>query len=182
MGIPMGIGRLGQPNIIIKRKFRWKLFIQTPLGSIPEWYVKTAARPNLEIDELELNFLNAVAWMAGKGKWQPITVTYIDTTDIVMKPLLDWIASVYDLATPNALWQSEPSGYMGTATLNLYDGCGNALERWILYGVWPHSVNFGDLSYSESEEVNIELSLRYNLVEHQGLCGPSSTKNCTGCA
>lgn len=181
MGRSMGIGRLGAPNVIIKRKFRWTLEIATPVGVIPEHYVKTSARPNLDIDELELNFLNATHWVAAKGKWQPITVNYIDTTDTVMKPLYSWITAVYEIMQPQILHQSEPSGYMGSAVLILYDGCGSALERWLLTNVWPHSVNFGDLSYADSEEVNIELSLRYSGVVYQGICGPSPQETCQGC-
>ena len=181
MGQSMGIGRLGAPNIIIKRKFRFTLQIATPVGNIPEHYVKTTGRPNLEIDELELNFLNAVSWIAGKGKWQPITVTYIDTTDSVMEPLYSWISAVYELVQPAVLHQSEPKGYFGSAVLQMYDGCGGVLERWLLQNVWPHSINFGDLAYSESEEANIELSLKYSGVVYQGVCGPSPKETCQGC-
>jgi len=179
--IPMGIGLLGQPNIIIKRKFRWKIEITTPRGVIPAWYVKTAARPQLEMEELELNYLNAVTWMAGKGKWQPMSISYIDVTDNLMEPLWSWIATVYDLMTPAVLWQSEPAGYMATADLRMYDGCGNVLERWELQNVWPHSINFGELDYAASEEMNIELNLRYSGVIYKGICGPQPTKNCIGC-
>ena len=181
MGRSMGIGQLGAPNIIIKRKFRWTLQIQAGPFYVPEYYVKAAARPNLEIDELELNFLNSVAWTAGKAKWQPITVRYIDVTDQVMGPLWSWISTIYSLTQPQLCSQSEPAGYMGNAMLNLYDGCGTTLESWLLQGVWPKSVNFGDLAYSDNEEVNIELSLRYNAVQYKGSCGPSPQSTCTGC-
>jgi hypothetical protein len=178
----MGIGRLGAPNVIIKRKFRWLLEINVPsIGVIPAWYVKTSARPQLEMDELELHYLNAVTWMAGKGKWQPITVVYYDVTDTVMQPLWSWISTVYELLDPATLHQSEPSGYMGSALLTLLDGCGNTVETWQLLNVWPHTINFGELDYAQAEELNIELQLRYSGVIYTGICGPTPIEHCTGC-
>jgi hypothetical protein len=179
----MGIGFLGQPSKIIKRKFRYTLSIKSPAGDVPIHYVKTAARPNLDVDELELNFLNGVHWIAGKGKWQPITVTYVDVSDQVMGPLWSWITNVYTITNPDNCFQSEPKGYMGTATLTLLDGCGSEIEHWDLIRCWPKSVNFGDLAYAESDEVTIELSLRYSgVIYHAGCGGPSPEENCQGCS
>jgi hypothetical protein len=180
----MGIGRLGAPNIIIKRKFRWTLRIETPRGTIPEHYVKVAARPQLDIDETEINFLNATTWIPGKGKWQPITVSYIDVAADDVGPLYDWIASVYNFNTQNPstdLPQTEKIGWNATAILQVYDGCGKALERWKLQSVWPQSVNFGDLDMADSSELTIDLTLRYSEVNYQNLCGPQVVGSCIGC-
>lgn len=179
--MPMGIGQLGAPNIIIKRKFRWTLEINTPCGFIPKHYVKVAARPQLEIDETEINFLNATTWIPGKGKWQPLSITYIDTTDSQMQGLYNWIATVYNFTDPVNLSNSEKAGWNGTALLTMYDGCGKPLEFWLLGSCWPQSINFGDLAYADSDEATIELTLRYSDVKYQGTCGPNPSPCCMGC-
>lgn len=177
----MGIGRLGSPRTIIKRKFRWTLEIETPLGLIPRYYVKTAARPQLDIDETEINFLNATTWVPGKGKWQTMTVKYIDVSNDDQMILYDWIATVYDFTDPVFLKQSEKSGYSGTALLTLYDGCGKALELWALKSCWPKSINFGDLDYANSEMAEIDLTLRFSEVTYQNICGRNPRPICSGC-
>jgi hypothetical protein len=190
----MGIGLLGNPNTIIKRKFRFDFQLDVPnLGgegtsNIPIWYVKIANRPQLDIDELELQFLNASTWIPGKGRWQPLNITYIDTADDKMQPLYNWIAQVYDFqafGTTNGveLSQTERKGWDATATINMYDGCGSVIETWVLKGCWPQSVNFGDLEYGSNDESTIELTLRYDKVTiTKGTnCGVTPQGNCTGC-
>jgi hypothetical protein len=181
----MGIGRLGAPDIIIKRKFRWTFEISTPAGTVPRHYVKVAARPQLDIDELEINYLNGVTWIPGKGKWQPLSVTYIDVAGADMSPLYSWLARVYDFSQQNPtdhLPQSEKAGWNGTATLTMLDGCGTEIDRFILRSCWPQSINFGDLDYSDSAEATIELSLRYSEVSYQSVtCGATVAGGCVGC-
>jgi hypothetical protein len=183
----MGIGKLGNPNLILKRKFRYTFEINWPCGPpVPQWYVKIAARPQLDIDEVELNFLNGVDWVPGKGRWQPLTVTYVDAATYELSPLYSWVATVYDFTQQNPqdhLPQSERPGYRGTATLRMYDGCGTEVENWTLQNCWPQSINFGDLDYSNSEEATIELTIRYSQVRYESnpFCGPTPQPCCRGC-
>lgn len=40
------------------------------------------------------------------------------------------------------------------------------IDEWKLIGLWPHSINFGELCYSSSTEVEIEVTWRYKVAEH----------------
>lgn len=177
----MGIGNVGRPGVIFKRKFRWTLEIQTPCGFIPRHYVKVAARPKLQLDTTEINFLNATTWIPGKAKWEPINVTYIDVASSDAGGLLNWIATVYNFQQEANLPQSEKAGWYGQGVLTSYDGCGTPLEMWILKSMFPESVDFGELDYSSSDEMTIDLSLRYSEVQYIGICGPTPTGCCRGC-
>jgi hypothetical protein len=188
MGISMGIGNVGSLGTIIKRKFRFTMGITWggPSGTnnvIPTSYIKTTSRPKLSIDSTEINFLNATTWLPGKAKWEPITVTYIDVTDPLMSPLLDWVATIYDFTNSVDLPMGEKSDWFGIATINMYDGCGNNLETWTLKSCYPESIDLGELAYSESEEMTIELQLRYSDVTQSGSCdNPTVTsQGCGGC-
>jgi hypothetical protein len=175
----MGIGKLGDSNVVIKRKFRWTLEINTTDGTIPEHYVKTASRPQLDIDEVQIEFLNSVSWIPGRGKWGQIDVTYIDVAHKDMKPLYDWILSIYNF---NSLDQSEKEGWSATAILKMYDGCGTTIETWTLFSVFPTNINFGDLSYDDSSEMNISLSLRYSEANLELNCPEIDLlPSCEGC-
>jgi len=97
---PMGIGVIGQPDVVFKRKFRWTFEIQgfcnNQKNVVPEYFIKSASRPNLEIEETEINHLNAKMWIPGKASWQTITVTYMDVAHTEMQSLWNWLATVYD--------------------------------------------------------------------------------------
>jgi hypothetical protein len=180
--VAMGIGLLGAPGIIIKRKFRFTIEIATPSGTIPVWFVKIGARPQLDIEEQEVNFLNAVTWIPGKARWQPLTITYYDVADGLLAPLYNWVASVYNHQQPATLRMSEKCGWAGTAIISMYDGCGTRLETWALTSCWPTSINFGDLDYADSDIATIELTIRYSEAMMQGACRtPTPIGNCCGC-
>lgn len=190
MGQPMGIGLLGQPNTIIKRKFRYTIAFSSDNGTweaIPPYYVKLAARPQLEMDELEIQFLNASTWIPGKGRWQPLNITYIDVANRDMQGLYDWAATIYDFQTYGKqgtdLKQSERMGWSGTGLLGIYDGCGNPVEKWTLKGCFIQAINFGDLDYGSNDECNIEVTIRYDRanLEDVGSCGVLPNGQCKGC-
>jgi len=183
--VKMGIGELGSSSMVFKRKFRWLFELSDICGydQVPSSFVKLASRPNLTIEETEINFLNAKTWIPGKASWETITVTYYDVATMDSQPLYNWLASVYDFTKPDELrMASKRSDYSATGTLSMYDGCGNAIERWTLTDVWPQAINFGDLDYSSSEEATIELTLRYSQVEYKNLCpGFDITGCCSRC-
>jgi hypothetical protein len=181
--INMGLGLIGGPNVIHKRQFRWTFEVTNgPCGlTVPPDFVKLANRPNLEIEETEINYLNGKTWIPGKGTWQTITVTYYDVVGSGANNigLWNWIAAVYDYTNPITLKQGTArADYSGTASLILYDGCGNILETWKLSDAWPQAINFGELDYSSSEVATIELTIRYSQVTYLNGCGPNPTGCC----
>lgn len=191
----MGIGELGFSNIVFKRKFRYlfKLsgWCDNAQNYVPWHFVKLAARPNLSIEETEINFLNAKNWIPGKASWETITVTYIDiarSDGLTMMPLYSWLGSAYNFVNHedgNTKYSqgSKRGDYEATGEIWILDGCGNYLEYWELQHVWPTSVNFGELDYSSSEELTIELTLRYSDVKYTSYCPDEKpTVCCTGCA
>lgn len=183
--INMGIGNLGFKNLIFKRKNRFTFELSGICGnkSVPRHYVKLASRPSLSIEETEINFLNAKAFLPGKATWEQMTVTYVDVATADSKPLFDWLASVYNFTNPITLEMgSSRADYSATGTLNLWDGCGQLLEQWIMTDVWPTAINFGDLDYASSEECTIELTMRYANVSYQNYCpGFAIEPCCTPC-
>jgi len=190
----MGMGALASGNAIFKRKYRWTFELETPCGTIPETIVKLASRPNINIEETEINFLHGKMWIPGKASWETITVTYYDVvadSNNSITSLYNWLSSVYEFHKPETLRQSSKrgvtlnggsNGYAGNGRLVLYDGCGTAMETWRLGHVWPQAINFGDLDYSSSEEVTVELTLRYSEVSYKSSCGQDfKACGCYGC-
>lgn len=185
-GEGMGIGRLGDADIIHKRKFRWTFAIEfcNHSKNVPASFVKTASRPSLTIEETDINFLNEKTWIPGKASWEAIDVTYYDVSASENIGLLSWLASVYDFTNDTCRWMNaKRQDYAGSGILRLLDGCGNIMEQWILNDMWPTSIKFGDLDYSSSEVCEIALTLRYSKVEYTSNCGGTIVRcGCTPCS
>lgn len=85
---PMGLGALANPGLVFKRKFRWTLAIQFCLTgtiqTVPEEFVKVGARPQLDVEETEINYLNGKFWIPGKVTPQTMTVTYYDVAGAIV--------------------------------------------------------------------------------------------------
>lgn len=196
----MGIGLLGGPNTIYKRKFRWTFRVdeicmgqagggRMAYTSIPEFFVKAASRPSLEIEETELNYQNAKMWIPGKGAWNHIELTYYDVATTALQPLWQWLCSVYNLCDTskphiaNRTMGSRLSDYTGKGTLTLFDGCGAPLESWVISHCWPKTIDFGDLNYADSDICEVKLTLRYIDVAYQSWCPPGQQIDpcCTPC-
>lgn len=192
---PMGMGDLGSPELVFKRQFRWTFEIQYCFNSevpktVPENFVKSASRPKIEIDELEINYLNGVIWIPGKAKWQTINVTYYDVAGSGISvqntsSLFGWLASIYDISDPvNLPMGSKQADYEGEARLYLYDGCGTAVEGWLMAHMWPTNIDFGELDMDGNEICTVELTLRYSEVQYKSYC-PDATPDkcpCSSCA
>lgn len=182
----MGIGIIGRPDIIFKRKFRFTFeifgFCDNQKNVIPEHFVRVASRPNLEIEETEINHLNARSWLPGKATWQAITVNYYDVAHSEMQSLYNWLATMYDFTDPINLRQGEKRDWDATGVMSMYDGCGVLLETWQLDHIFPTAINFQDADYASSDICEIELTLRYSDVKYKSFC-PAFEPNpcCTGC-
>lgn len=177
----MGFGVLGNPTTFFKRKYRWSFALKTPCGDVSENIVKVAARPQLNIEELELNFLHGKMWIPGRASWETMTVTYYDVSagSNDVSTLYCWLKTVHEFDKSESLKQSSvpgtgngsADGWAASASLYLYDGTGQVVETWNLGLVFPTSVQWGDLDYSNNEEVTIELTLRYSKCEYiKGVC------------
>jgi hypothetical protein len=192
----MGMGALAGPNTGFKRKFRWTLSISWQGTPLPAYMVKIASRPNLSIEETEINFLNGKMWIPGKASWENITVTFYDLFGENSTSLLySWLASIYNFLPNGKVDYSQTSvrgdglstnngvgGWAGNGTLQLYDGCGTALEAWYFQDLWPQAINFGELDYSSSEEVTIEVTMRYSQVSFTSFCPKiQPIAGCLGC-
>jgi hypothetical protein len=197
MAIQMGLGKLGGDQVTHKRKFRWTFEVRRNAeaeasgrgGSapakqdVPASFVKMAARPNVSIEETEINFLNGKTYIPGKGTWETITVTYYDVSGDDNMPLWDWLADVYNFTDPLGLQQnSRRNCYAGIGICTMYTGCGDPMERWTLGDCWPQAVNFGELDYSSSEEATVEVTVRYSNVSYKNLCGRDPLTSCCPCS
>lgn len=181
-------------TLVFKRKYRWTFELRWANAgrSTGQQFVKVASRPNLTIEETEINYLHGKMWIPGKASWETITVTYYDVANAGqggLQEIYAWLASIYNFQDTGEDMMKQTTvqgelgsgGWAGEGSLDMYDGCGTSLENWLLKGVWPSAVNFGDLDYSSSEEATIELTLRYYQAIYTPYCDVPQQPRCVGC-
>lgn len=148
------------------RKFRWLLKIDdisaSGINSLPP---SQSSRPNLSFTEMEVRHLNENFYYPGKPDWKPIQLVLYDVvkqnaSGARRHPVFEWIKEVYD-PKKDAKWKPASNGFIKRADLEMYDGCGNIVERWVFENAWPQSVDFGSLDMNNSEILTCDIVLRY---------------------
>jgi hypothetical protein len=171
MGIPAaGFGIL-QP----KQKQKWQVTFSNFATLVPAAnsrnitaQVKIFERPNISFEELAIHRYNDTAYVAGKYIFEPTSLTVEDDITGLVSTAIQG-----QLETQQRLIGGDlPSNYMNSAatgsdykfgmTLQLLDGNETVVETWIFEGCWIKSSNYGDLDYSSSEAVTIQLSIRFD--------------------
>jgi len=169
----MGFGKLASSEVCFKRKYRWLFFIpdisQDGVNALPP---SKAARPNLSFKEMDAQHLNETIYYPSKPEWKPITLVLYDiNTNTTDNPVWNWITRVYDpdegTWNPSCSPQAGANGKPGLFKINrckleMYDGCGNVLEKWVYEGAWCQQVEFGDLDMGDSNVSTIDITLRYD--------------------
>jgi hypothetical protein len=135
-----------------KKGFKWKIRVQ---GSQDSYDVKVKARPTVDIQETEINFLNAKTWIPGKATWQDLHMEMERQHD--MKPVT--------LLTQG----SQPN-----LELELYDMTGKEhFETWLLKGCQLVSMYVANTE-NEKERDKFSFKIKYPSVEYkpvkQGEC------------
>jgi hypothetical protein len=145
------------------RKYRWTFSIEFPGHSVVDRHVKINARPSLHIVEKE-NIDGS--FRIEKQAWAPFTTTFY-TVDGDLQNLFQVLASFYDFGA-DLFKNADPSeeldkiaSKLGIGTLKMFGPTGDLLDEWSLSGLWPHSVNFGDLCYSSSADIEVEVTWRF---------------------
>jgi len=158
MGLNFG---LEKNSTCFKRKFRWLFFVPgisaEGTNALPP--VKSA-RPGLNFREIEIPGLNETVYRPGRPDWKPVNLVLYDLASS-NNVVFEWLSRIYD---PNqGSW--TPSGdtdFYVNARLELYNGCGDIIERWRFDNAWPQSIEFGELDMASSEYVTAEIALRYD--------------------
>lgn len=139
-----------------KRKFRWILQID----GIDAFVLKTAARPQAVFEETVIDYINTKRYVSGKMAWNPIAVTMHDPiAPSAAQKIMDWVRVNYEPLTGR---MGYAAFYKKDITLKLLDPQGTVVELWDLTGAWPQDINWGDLDYATSDNVEISFSLRFD--------------------
>jgi hypothetical protein len=140
-----------------KRQNRFILRFDSTLG-INEWFVETAARPNFTVNATEIPFLNTSTYVAGRFKWNPISVKFRDPIGpSAAQALMEWVRLCAESVTGR---MGYAAGYKKNVNLEMLDPTGVVVEKWVLEGTFLTGVNFGSLGYSADAIATIDATLQ----------------------
>lgn len=140
-----------------KRENRWILRFPSSLG-INEWYVETFARPKLTIASTEIQFLNTSTYVAGRFKWEPLSVKFRDPIGpSASQAVMEWIRLCAESVTGR---MGYAAGYKKNIDLEMLDPTGVVVEKWIIEGAFLTGYDGGSLSYSSDAIAGITCGIQ----------------------
>ena len=150
------------PNEMFFTPFEPKLsnrFIMNIEG-IPAFLVKTTGRPNITLNEVELNHINVKRYVKGRAEWQQLTVTLYDPiVPSGAQAVMEWVRLHHESVTGR---DGYSDFYKKDITFNVLGPVGDKVEEWTLKGAFIQSATFSDMDYAATNVSDISLTLRYD--------------------
>lgn len=141
-----------------KRKFRWVLAME----GIDSFLCKSAARPTVATEELEIGYINATRYLAGKYKFNEIQVTLHDAiAPSGAQQVMEWVRLAHEHVSQRAGYADF---YKRDIQLKMLDPIGVVVELWDIKGAFIKEANFGELAYDNNESADIALTIRFDLA------------------
>jgi len=139
-----------------KRKFRWVFAVE----GIDAFLMKTAARPTINTGEVEVPFLNSTRYLAGKTKFDAVSVTLYDPiAPSGAQQVMEWVRTHFESVSGRAGYADF---YKRDCQLKLLDPVGTVVELWDMKGCFLTSAAFGDLDYGTEDPTEISLTIRFD--------------------
>ena len=140
-----------------KRENRWILRFPSSLG-INEWYVESTARPKLSITSKEIEFLNTSTFVAGRFKWDPLSVKFRDPIGpSASQAVMEWIRLCAESVTGR---MGYAAGYKKNVDLEMLDPTGVVVEKWILEGTFLLGYDGGSVAYNSDNIAGITCQMQ----------------------
>ena len=135
------------------------------IEGIDAFLIKTAKRPDITIDEQEINWINSIRYVAGKSKFGTIEVTLHDPiAPSGAQQVMEWIRLHFESVSGRS---GYPDFYKRDCQLKMLDPVGTVIQLWDLKGAFLTAANFGDLSYEGSDMMEISMTLRCDNIVMQ---------------
>ena len=156
------MAELLEPQDIMFTPFEPKLqnrFIVN-IDGIPAYTIKTATRPQVTFDEVELHHMNVRRYLKGKAAWQPLTITLYDPiVPSAAQASMEWIRLSHESVTGR---DGYSDFYKKDVNMQVLGPVGDIVEEWTLKGAFIQNATFGDLAFDSNDPVEITLTLRYD--------------------
>ena len=116
------------------------------IEGIPAFTIKTAGRPSIEFETVEIDHINTKRYVAGKPTWGTIDLTLNDPiTPSAAQTTMEWVRLHHESVTGR---DGYSDFYKKDITFNSLGPVGDKVEEWTLKGAYIQSANFSDMDYA----------------------------------
>ena len=180
LGVPDNAGNT--TTIMPKLQYRFRVtFIGDGFSASPTRSVISVSRPSLTHDEVLIDAYNSRINLAGKHTWDPITVVFRDDVDsVVIRELNNQLNRQVDHANQSS--SRAGSGYKFQMTVESLDGANptpGVLDKFELAGCYIQNIQYGEMAYAASEQVQVTVSVRYDNAEIYDAAGNATLTGVT---
>ena len=124
---------------------------------IPSFMVKAASAPSFSDEQIKLDHINSYRKIRGKREWNDLSLTLYDPiTPSGAQAVMEWARLGYESVTGRAGYSDF---YKKDVTLNQLGPVGDIVGEWIIKGAFVTEANFGDYDWSNSDVVDISITL-----------------------
>ena len=119
---------------------------------IPAYLIKTAARPVLTTETVELQHINVSRYVKGKSTWGPISLTLYDPiVPSGAQSVMEWVRLHHESVTGR---DGYADFYKKDVTINVLGPVGDKVEEWTGKGAYITSADFGPIDWTATNAVN----------------------------
>jgi hypothetical protein len=131
------------------------------INGIESYIIKTAQRPTVTSEVVELDHINVKRKIKGKTQWDDIEITLYDPiTPSGAQQVMDWVRLSHESLTGR---DGYAAFYKKDIKFWSLGPVGDKVEEWTLKGAFIIQANFGEMDWSNSTDpVSITLSLAYD--------------------
>jgi len=127
------------------------------IGGIPAFLCKKVSRPQIECGEVVLDHINIIRKMKGKCKWNDITLTMYDAiVPSGAQSVMEWVRTSHESVTGR---DGYADFYKKNININVLGPVGDKVEKWVVWGAFIKTAQFGDMDWSTETPVEIQLTL-----------------------
>ena len=139
-----------------KRNYRWVLAIE----GIDAFLVAKTNRPQIQIGEKKIDFINSYRMIASKLTFQDLSVTLHDPiAPSGAQQVMEWIRTHYESVSGRAGYADF---YKRDIQLKMLDPVGTVVELWDIKGAFLTNANFNGLDYGGEEVMMIDLTIKFD--------------------
>jgi len=172
LGVPLSGSQSAsnQGLLMPKLQYRFRVLFQNFGVSKPTTeltkQVISSSRPSPEFEEITLDVYNSKVKLAGKPKWNDISVVVRDDAGGAVSKLVgEQLQKQFDFFEQSSA--SSGIDYKFTTVIELLDGGNGAydpvvLETFELYGCYVKKAEYKQAEYKTSEAMDITLSIAYD--------------------
>jgi hypothetical protein len=130
------------------------------IDGIPSFMIRSANRPKIESEVVELDHINLKRKIKGKSNWTDITITLYDPiVPSGAQSVMEWIRTSHESITGR---DGYADFYKKNIDFYALGPVGDKVEQWKLVGAWISNAEFGDFDWTSSDPTIITLTITYD--------------------